>query len=206
MAAKRPPGATPRPPPRKPPAAPNSSPGAIQRQRPRRLSPDEVRKLIAEAAYYRAKQRGFAPGHEIEDWIQAEAEVMRRIGGRRSLSLIAAAPDGPAPNGAFRRSATCCAPRVAGACNENLRTEPHRIAADSTTRMCSISGSAACRSSPILDRWAEPPYRYFEVRVDDGRRFVLRHDPATGHWELAAAYGGGRAPLARRRACRGPDR
>jgi hypothetical protein len=43
------------------------------------LSPDEVRKLISEAAYYRAKQRGFAPGHELEDWIQAEAEVMDRI-------------------------------------------------------------------------------------------------------------------------------
>jgi hypothetical protein len=50
------------------------------------LSPDEVRKLISEAAYYRAKQRGFAPGHEMEDWIQAEAEVMRRIGGRANRS------------------------------------------------------------------------------------------------------------------------
>ena len=44
------------------------------------VSPDELRKLISEAAYYRAKQRGFAPGHELEDWIQAEAEVMRRVG------------------------------------------------------------------------------------------------------------------------------
>ena len=48
------------------------------------LSPDEVRKLISEAAYYRAKQRGFTPGHEEEDWIQAEAEVMRRIEGKRT--------------------------------------------------------------------------------------------------------------------------
>ena len=43
------------------------------------LSPDELKKLISEAAYFRAKQRGFEPGHELEDWIQAEAEVMRRI-------------------------------------------------------------------------------------------------------------------------------
>ncbi len=48
----------------------------------------------------------------------------------------------------------------------------------------------------ILDYWAEPPYRYFQVRVDDGRRFVLRHDPATGYWELAAAFGGGQLPAA----------
>jgi hypothetical protein len=43
------------------------------------LSPDELRKLISEAAYYRAKQRGFAPGQELEDWIQAEAEVIGRL-------------------------------------------------------------------------------------------------------------------------------
>lgn len=43
------------------------------------VSPDELNKLISEAAYFRAKQRGFEPGHELEDWIQAEAEVMRRI-------------------------------------------------------------------------------------------------------------------------------
>jgi hypothetical protein len=37
----------------------------------------------------------------------------------------------------------------------------------------------------------EGQYRYFKVRLKDGRRFVLRHDPTTGAWELAAAYGGG---------------
>lgn len=42
-------------------------------------SPDEVRRLIEEAAYYRAKQRGFEPGHELEDWVQAESEVRRRL-------------------------------------------------------------------------------------------------------------------------------
>jgi hypothetical protein len=46
------------------------------------VSPEELRKLISEAAYYRAKQRGFEPGHELEDWIQAEAEVMRRVASR----------------------------------------------------------------------------------------------------------------------------
>lgn len=50
------------------------------------VSPEELRKLISEAAYFRAKQRGFAPGYEHEDWIQAEAEVMRRIGNRQSRS------------------------------------------------------------------------------------------------------------------------
>lgn len=31
--------------------------------------------LIAEAAYFRAERRGFSGGSELEDWLQAEAEV-----------------------------------------------------------------------------------------------------------------------------------
>ena len=60
-----------------PPSKPQASFGADARAE---VSADEVRKLIAEAAYYRAKKRGFTPGHEVEDWVQAEAEVLRRIG------------------------------------------------------------------------------------------------------------------------------
>jgi hypothetical protein len=52
-------------------------------------------------------------------------------------------------------------------------------------------GQRRLRVVLVLARWAEPPYRYFEVRVEDGRRFVLRHHPDSGVWELAAAYGGG---------------
>lgn len=31
--------------------------------------------LIAERAYFKAEQRGFAPGHELEDWLAAEREL-----------------------------------------------------------------------------------------------------------------------------------
>lgn len=58
-------------------AAPaKGTPKAVSTPQP---SPEEVRKLISEAAYYRAKQRGFAPGHELEDWVQAEVEVRQRL-------------------------------------------------------------------------------------------------------------------------------
>jgi len=33
------------------------------------------RELVALAAYYRAERRGFAPGGEVEDWLEAEREV-----------------------------------------------------------------------------------------------------------------------------------
>lgn len=39
--------------------------------------PDESERqsLIAVAAYYRAERRGFAPGREVEDWLEAEREL-----------------------------------------------------------------------------------------------------------------------------------
>jgi hypothetical protein len=35
----------------------------------------ERTRLIAEAAYFKAAQRGFAGGGELDDWIEAEAEI-----------------------------------------------------------------------------------------------------------------------------------
>ena len=39
----------------------------------------EMQRLVAEAAYYRAAQRDFKPGHEIADWLIAEQEVAERV-------------------------------------------------------------------------------------------------------------------------------
>jgi Protein of unknown function (DUF2934) len=36
---------------------------------------EQRHEMIAQAAYFRARHRGFAPGHELEDWLAAEAEV-----------------------------------------------------------------------------------------------------------------------------------
>lgn len=38
---------------------------------------EERRRLIAVAAYYRAERRGFAPGCEMDDWLEAEAEIQQ---------------------------------------------------------------------------------------------------------------------------------
>ena len=46
------------------------------------MSPEETYRLIQETAYYKAKARGFAPGHEVQDWIEAEAEVRMRLENR----------------------------------------------------------------------------------------------------------------------------
>ncbi|HEV2702778.1 MAG TPA: DUF2934 domain-containing protein [Steroidobacteraceae bacterium] len=40
---------------------------------------DARNEWVREAAYLRAQARGFAPGHELEDWLAAEHEVDARI-------------------------------------------------------------------------------------------------------------------------------
>lgn len=42
---------------------------------PHRLTAAERHRRISDLAYRRAEMRGFAPGHEHEDWLEAEREV-----------------------------------------------------------------------------------------------------------------------------------
>ena len=48
---------------------------AVVTEAPNFVDPAQRTALIARAAYFRALNRGFEPGHEIGDWLAAEAEV-----------------------------------------------------------------------------------------------------------------------------------
>lgn len=43
------------------------------------LNTDAIRWMVAEAAYYKAQSRNFTPGHETEDWLNAEQEVLATL-------------------------------------------------------------------------------------------------------------------------------
>ena len=43
------------------------------------VSAPERAQMIATAAYFRAQERGFVPGFELQDWLEAEAAVDRLI-------------------------------------------------------------------------------------------------------------------------------
>jgi hypothetical protein len=45
------------------------------------ISAQERQIRIARTAYLRAEKRGFAPGGELQDWVEAETEVLRLTGG-----------------------------------------------------------------------------------------------------------------------------
>jgi len=42
------------------------------------IGSDKFQNMIAERAYYKAEKRGFAAGHEIDDWLAAEQEVNKQ--------------------------------------------------------------------------------------------------------------------------------
>jgi hypothetical protein len=44
------------------------------------LPGEDRRRLIAEAAYFRAERRGFVRGCELEDWLAAEIEIDALLG------------------------------------------------------------------------------------------------------------------------------
>ncbi len=56
------------------------------------VSASERQQLIAKAAYYRAEKRGFTPGHELQDWLEAESEVSKMLRGRGMGRVLTPAP------------------------------------------------------------------------------------------------------------------
>lgn len=56
-------------------SASKSKTGSSQAAKKRLDHGDERYVYISEAAYYRAQARGFEQGHELEDWLAAEAEL-----------------------------------------------------------------------------------------------------------------------------------
>jgi hypothetical protein len=36
----------------------------------------------------------------------------------------------------------------------------------------------------VIDQWLAPDHRYFKVKGDDDGIYILRHDVASGRWEL----------------------
>lgn len=55
--------------------SPDENPSGVQEEIT--AMKEQTRLMVEEAAYYLAEKRGFMPGHELEDWIQAEAQVKK---------------------------------------------------------------------------------------------------------------------------------
>jgi hypothetical protein len=60
-------------------ATPRKVPAARQAAAPKApaapATPVDRDEMVRVAAYFRAQRRGFAPGYEVSDWLEAQAEV-----------------------------------------------------------------------------------------------------------------------------------
>lgn len=63
-----------------PPRRKSASKAAVRDVRKLNIAGEDRLRLIAEAAYFRAEQRGFVPGQELEDWLAAEIEIDALLG------------------------------------------------------------------------------------------------------------------------------
>jgi hypothetical protein len=57
------------------PTIPATAEAAPSPEGPEPSEPAQRHALIAEAAFLIAQERGFAPGHELNDWLAAEREI-----------------------------------------------------------------------------------------------------------------------------------
>lgn len=55
---------------------------------PHKTSTDDRRRMVAEAAYFRAEHRGFDGGDAWADWFEAEAEVDARLDETENVRLV----------------------------------------------------------------------------------------------------------------------
>jgi hypothetical protein len=95
---------------------------------------EERRKRIAERAYFKAEQRGFDEGHELDDWLEAEQEITALIADEQSGST-----DDPRPAQPDQTSGTPV-PAPLGK-EEQIRAEEVKQSAEELT--------AATREAPV---------------------------------------------------------
>lgn len=50
------------------------------------IKPTVLEHMIAEAAYYKAEKRGFSPGDDMNDWLEAKKDIITKIYGARSVN------------------------------------------------------------------------------------------------------------------------
>lgn len=65
-----------------------------------------------------------------------------------------------------------------------IRVECHAGYRGEETPRRFFVGDRLVAVADVLDRWLAPEHRYFKLRGDDGDTYIMRHDVATGRWEL----------------------
>jgi Zinc-ribbon containing domain/Protein of unknown function (DUF2934) len=155
------------------------------------LSPEERRRRIEQAAYFRAQQRGFNGGDPVEDWLAAEREINRLLPNPQQQKQELAAYT------KLREGVS----RVLGDAKETLNAETIRQAlaqaiaqlkqmgehtADTIDKVAaSVERDMVNAAQKIGTRWdaySEKTADLFQVWRDRGNRFLTDATAAVGDW------------------------
>ena len=155
------------------------------------LSPEERRRRIEQAAYFRAQQRGFNGGDPVEDWLAAEREINRLLPSPQQQKQELAAYT------KLREGVS----RVLGDAKETLNAETIRQAlaqaiaqlkqvgehtADTIDKVAaSVERDMINAAQKIGTRWdaySEKTADLFQVWRDRGNRFLTDATAAVGDW------------------------
>lgn len=165
--------------------------GAGQDNPGQNVSPDERRRMIEQAAYFRAQQRGFSGGDPLEDWLAAEREINRMLPNPQQQKLELAAYQ------KLRESVG----KILGDAKEILNAETIRQAlaqavsqlkqmgehtADTIDKVAaSVEKDMVNAAQKIGTRWdaySEKTADLFQVWRDRSNRFLTDATAAVGDW------------------------
>ncbi|MCR4300459.1 MAG: DUF2934 domain-containing protein [Sulfuricaulis sp.] len=155
------------------------------------ISSEERQQMIAEAAYFRAIQRGFNGGNSIDDWLAAEREINRLLPSPQQQKQERAAYD------KLRAGVS----KVLAEARETINGDTIREALDRSVAQLKQLGEytgdtvdkvkttvekdmavAAQKIGPHWDAFSEKTADLFQVWRDRGQQFLAGAAQATADW------------------------
>jgi hypothetical protein len=155
------------------------------------ISAEERRRMIAEAAYFRAQARGFVGGDPLDDWLAAEREINRALPGPQQQKEEMAAYE------KLRQTLGKILAEARGTVNaETLKQAFEKATADlrktgeyTVETINKVAGSlrkdmtsAAMNMGPKWEAFSEKTADLFSVWRDRGSQFLARAADAMADW------------------------
>lgn len=162
-----------------------------RREKKASLSTEERRRMIAEAAYFRAQRRGFDGGDPVEDWLAAEREIEEAMPSaqqqkeeaivyeklRKNVKRMLADVQGAVSADTLKQT-------FDKATEEIKRTGAHTadtIGKIAATLRKDIANTAE-RMGPRWEAFSQRPADLFETWRDRGSLFLAQAATAVGDW------------------------
>ena len=155
------------------------------------VSAEERQRLIAEAAYFRAQQRGFSGGDPLDDWLAAERQINQALPGPRQQKEEQVAYE------KLRKAVG----KILAEARETVSAETLKQAFEKATAELRKTGeytaetinkiavalrkdmtSAAMKMGPRWEAFSEKSSDLFSVWRDRGSLFLGRAADAVGEW------------------------